>query len=163
MTSTLARDSLVVIADGDEVPGITIYGLARRGGWGLVVFPAHVWFGEPAVDEFVLRGDAWEIPTWDLPILIWPAVDGMAAALRVSLAAVIESGCSVAWVGAEGLPFCDPPQLFDPRCMSGGVLAWMTAAGDFGCGLDPNGPISPISDQQLSMLRQYAHGLADVG
>jgi hypothetical protein len=87
MNSSLARDSLVVIVDGDEVPGITIFGLARRGGWGPVAFPAHVWLGEPGVDEFVLRGDAWEIPTWDLPILVWPTVDGMAAALRVSLAA----------------------------------------------------------------------------
>ncbi|MGW6199687.1 hypothetical protein ACWF0M_26285 [Kribbella sp. NPDC055110] len=162
MNSRLARDSLVVVVDGDEVPGLTIYGLARRGGWGPVVFPAHVWFGEPEVDEFVLRGDAWEIPTWDLPILVWPTADGMEAALRVSLAAVIESGCAVAWVGAEGLPFCDPPQLFDPGCMSTGVLAWMTAQGQLECALDPNEPISPISDQQLSMLRQYARGLADV-
>ncbi|RZT07407.1 hypothetical protein EV649_8114 [Kribbella sp. VKM Ac-2569] len=162
MTVTRARDALVVIVDGDEVPGISIYGLGRRGAWGPVVFPVHVWFGEPAVDEFVLHGDAWEIPTWDLPILVWPTVDGMAAALRVSLAAIIESGCSVAWVGAEGLPFCDPPQLFDPGCMSRGVLAWMTADGQFGCGLDPDGPISPISDQQLTMLREYARGLADV-
>jgi hypothetical protein len=162
MTSTRARDALVVIIDGEEVPGITIYGLARPGAWRPVVFPAGVWIGDASADEFVLHGDAWEIPTWDLPILVWPTVDGMAAALRVSLGAVIESGCSVAWVGAEGLPFCDPPQLFDPGCMSRGVLAWMTAQGQFECALDPNGPISPITDQQLSMLRQYARGLADV-
>ena len=161
MSSRLARDSLVVIVDGDEVPGITIYGLARRGERSPVVFPDDGWFGGPALDEFVLRGEAWEIPTWDLPILVWPTADGLAAALRVSLAAVIESGCSVAWVGAEGLPFCDPPQLFDPGCMSRGVLAWMTAQGQFGCALDPDGPISPISDHELLMLRQYARGLAD--
>jgi hypothetical protein len=98
---------------------------------------ADTWIGGPTVDEFVLHGNAWEILACDVPILVWPTVDGMAAAVRVSLAALIEAGCAVAWVGAEGLPFCDPPQLFDPGCMSTGVLALMTAQGHFECALDP--------------------------
>ena len=162
MTCTRARDSLLVIVDGEEVPGITMYGLARRGERRPVEFPSDAWIGRPDGDEFILHGNTWEITTWDLPILVWPTVDDLAAAIRVSLAAFIEAGCSVAWVGAEGLPFCDPPQLFDPACMSRGVLAWMSAQGEFECPVDPNGPISPISDERLLMLRRYAQGLADV-
>lgn len=161
MSSRLARESLVVVVDGDEVPGITIYGLAGLGGSRRAVFPADAWIGAPLVDEFILRGDSWEIVTWDVPILVWPRVDEMRTAVRVSLAALVDAGCSVSWIGAEGLPFCDPPQLFDPDCMSGGVLAWMTAQRGFDCALNPDDPITPISDQHLSMLRQYARGLAD--
>lgn len=161
MTAKCARDVLVVLADGEEVPGITVYGLASRGRRRPVTFPADVWIGAPAVEEFVLHGDAWEITTLDLPILVWPAAKELGSAIHASLAALIEAGCPVAWIGAEGLPFCDPPRLFDSRCMSGGVLAWMTADGQFECQVDPNGPVSPISDQQLETLRHHAQGLAD--
>lgn len=162
MTSPRARDALVVVVDGEEVPGITIYGLARRGHRRTAVFPSQAWIGEPSVDEFVLRGDTWEITCWELPIVVWPTRDELMDAVRVSLAALIEADCSVASLGAEGLPFCDPPALFDPRCMSGGVLASMTARGQFECALHPDGPLSPVSDEQLSILRRHAKGLADV-
>ncbi|WP_350274871.1 hypothetical protein [Kribbella sp. HUAS MG21] len=161
MTAIRARDALVVV-DGDEVPGITIYGLAGRGRRQAAAFPRQVWIGEPGVDAFLLRGDAWEILSWDVPIIVWPTGEYFTAAVRDSLAARIGAGCSVAWVGAEGLPFCDPPELFNPTCMSGGVLAWMTAGGQFECALDPDRPLSPASDRLLSSLRQYAQGLADV-
>jgi hypothetical protein len=161
MSARLARESLVVVIGGDEVPGITIYGLAGPGGSRRAVIPADAWIGEPIVDEFTLRGDSWEIVTWDVPILVWPTVDEMRTAVRVSLAAMVDAGCSISWIGAEGLPFCDPPRLFDPDCMSGGVLAWMTGQRQFDCSLNPNEPITPISDQHLLMLRQYARGLAD--
>lgn len=83
--------------------------------------------------------------------------------IRASLTAIIEAGCCVARVGAEGFPFCDPPQLFDPSCMAGGVLAWMTGRGQFMCSLDPDAPVSPVPDEQLLLLRNHAHGLADAG
>lgn len=127
MTATRARDALVVIVDGDEVPGITIYGLAGRGRRRAAAFPGEAWIGEPDIHEFVLHGDAWEIIAWDLPILVWPTGNELRTAVRVALASLVGAGCSVAWVGAEGLPFYDPPGLFDPTCISGGVLAWMTA------------------------------------
>ncbi|MER7245693.1 hypothetical protein [Kribbella sp. NPDC000426] len=158
-----ARDSLVVVVDGDEVPGISVYGLARCGVRRTTVLPLDPWYGAIAVDEFTLRGDAWEIPSWDLPIVIWPTIDEFPATIRTLLAAVIESGCVVAWIGAEGLPFCDPPQLFDPTCMSGGVLAWMTDDGRFECKLDPDAPVPAVPDQTLLMLRRHAGGLADAG
>jgi hypothetical protein len=162
MTARLARDSLIIVVDGDEVPGLTIYGLATRGSLPPIEFPADAWLGAPEVGQYTLHGETWEVPTWDVPIIIWPTADGLAAALRVTLKAMIVGGCRVAWVGAEGLPFCDPPQLFDPACMSGGVLAWMTDAGDFDCPLDPDRPVTRASDEVLLALRSHARGLADV-
>jgi hypothetical protein len=73
---------------------------------------------------------------------------------------LIDVGCRVAWVGAEGIPFCDPPGLFDPDCMTGGVLAWLTSDGWFGCPLDPDQPLEPAPDRQLLRLRRWAGRLA---
>ena len=61
-------------------------------------------------------------------------------------------GCRVAWVGAEEIPFCDPPGLFDPACMTGGVLAW-PIDGSFGCPLDPDQPLTAASDEEMLQLR----------
>jgi len=109
----------------------------------------------------MLHGETWEVATWDVPIVIWPTGDGFVAATGTTLRAMIKSGCRVAWVGAEGLPFCDPPQLFDPTCMSRGVLAWMTDDGQFECPLDQDAPLSPVSDERPQALRIHSHGLAD--
>jgi hypothetical protein len=97
-----------------------------------------------------------------VPIAVWWTGDQFAAAVRATLAAIIHGGSRVAWIGAEGLPFCDAPQLFDTNCMSGGVLAWMTDIGAFDCPLDPDLPLAPVNDESLHCLRHHARGLADV-
>ncbi|GAA1711780.1 hypothetical protein GCM10009745_69860 [Kribbella yunnanensis] len=158
----LARDAAVVIVDGDEVPGLSFYGLVERGGLGSLVLPADAWLGGSAVNLYMLHGMAWEVPNWDLPVIVWPTGEQFVLAIRKTLEAVISAGCRVAWVAAEGFPFCDPPELFDPECMSGGVLAWMTAEGNFACPLDPDSPLPPVNDEDLTMLRRYSRGLADV-
>ncbi|GAB3953379.1 hypothetical protein GCM10029976_093440 [Kribbella albertanoniae] len=157
----LARDAAVVIVDGDEVPGLSFYGLVGRGCLGTFVLPAGEWPGDPEARFYLLHGVAWEVANWDLPVVVWSTGGRFRDAIRQTLAAVIAAGCRVAWVAAEGFPFCDPPALFDPECMSGGVLAWMTAEGDFACPLDPDAPLPPVNDEQLMMLRQYSLGLAD--
>jgi hypothetical protein len=37
----------------------------------------------------------------------------------------------------------------------------MTDRREFECLLNPDAPITPVSDERLLMLRRYAHGLAD--
>jgi hypothetical protein len=157
-----AREVLVIVADGEEVPGLTTYGLTTRAGWRSSEFPADAWVTAPEISEFMLYGVTWGIMTWDVPITIWPTGDEFVRAVRRTLRAMIEGGCRVAWVGAEGFPFCDPPGLFDPACMSGGVLAWMTDAGDFDCPLDPDRPVTWVRDEVLLALRSHTRGLADV-
>lgn len=155
------RETLKVIVDGDEVPGLIAYGLRRPGGSADTSFPAYAWIAQPEPTDFTLHGEGWEVLMWEVPIVIWPAPSEMESALRATLGTLIEAGCRVAWIGAEGLPFCDPPELFDPHCMSGAVLAWMTDAGAGDCRIDPDAPITPVGDDVLLVLRAHATGLAD--
>ena len=151
---------MIVIVDGEEVPGVIAYGLhgsSKRGARGLPPLP---WSTPHAIDEFVMHGEKWEIVGWEIALDGWPTGSEWRAAIRATLAAHLAAGSRVAWIGAEGLPFCDPPRLFDPACMTGGVLAWMTAQ-DFECLLDPDEPLAPVADSTLSQLRNYAEGLAD--
>lgn len=161
MSPSLARDSLTIFVDGDEVPGLIAYGLRPRGHYPPLVFPTDAWIAQPEALENRLYGDGWEVVMWEIPIVIWPVAADLREALRRTTGAMIDRGSRVAWVGAEGMPFCDPPQLFDPDCMSGGVLAWMTDLGDFDCNLDPDELLAPVSEDVLVRLRAHAKGLAD--
>ncbi|MFV2022925.1 hypothetical protein, partial [Micromonospora sp. LOL_023] len=53
---TLAREVLKVIHGGDELPGVTFYGLVPRGKWAHPAFPVDLWaFGgsySPGAGEF---------------------------------------------------------------------------------------------------------------
>lgn len=162
MSITPARDSLTIFVDGDEVPGLIAYGLRGSGPETACVFPSDAWIAQPAASESRLHGEAWEVLVWEIPIVIWPTAADLREALRRTTGAMIEGGCRVAWIGAEGVPFCDPPLLFDPECMAGGVLAWMTDVGDYNCDLDPDSPLAPASNEVLGRLRGHAEGLADV-
>jgi hypothetical protein len=159
--SALARDSLTIFVGGEEVPGIIVYGLFAVGSERPVKFPVDAWVSAPETESFRLFGEGWEVLTWEIPIDLWPAGEQWRAALQATLQAMISRGCRVAWIGAEGVPFCDPPELFNPECMSGGVLAWMTDSGDSGGDLDPDHPIARVADDILLRLRIHARGLAD--
>ncbi|GAA3594590.1 hypothetical protein GCM10022235_77280 [Kribbella ginsengisoli] len=145
---------------GEEVPGVIVYGLLPRGSR-RPGFPSGAWILADEVCDWTLYGEVWEVAMWEVPIAIWRTGDEFVVAVRTTLAAVIAGGCRVAWVGAEGLPFCDPPSLLHPDCMSGGVLAWMTDDGSFECPLDPDLPLAPVGDERLLALRRHARGLAD--
>jgi hypothetical protein len=161
MKQQAARDVMKVFAHGEEVSGLIAYGLRNRGHLTPAIFPRDVWdfADEPA--DFTLIGEAWEILMWWIPIRAWPGSRHLQSALQSTLGRLIDAGSRVAWIGAEGLPFCDPPQLFDPDCMSGSVLAWMTDDGVGDCWIDLIAPISPVEDSILHALRSHAAGLAD--
>lgn len=159
--TALARDNLTIFVDGDEVPGIIVYGVFALGSGRPVDFPAASWISHPEPCSFRLVGNEWEILTWEIPIDAWPTGERWKRAVRVTLQAMVDRGARVAWLGAEGLPFCDPPELFSPECMSGGVLGWLTDAGEYDCDLDPDRPIAYAADDTLLELRHYARGLAD--
>lgn len=161
MTAPLARDGLTIFVGGDEEPGFIAYGLTAPDGWRDVAFPADAWLAQPEPETFDLRGDNWRVHGWEVPVIIWPTGLDFLTAVNHTLDALIRGGCRVAWVGAEGVPFCDPPGLFDPECMSGGVLAWMTDDGRFDCPLDPDRVLIPVSDDKLLELRLHSLGLAD--
>ncbi|WP_159803243.1 hypothetical protein [Arthrobacter zhaoguopingii] len=155
------RDSLTIFVDGEEVPGLIVYGLAAPSLDAVSGFPSEAWIASPSPEHFVLHGEGWKVFLWEVPIIIWPTGAAFQTAVRQTLQAMIDNGCRVAWIGAEGVPFCNPPALFDPECMSDGVLAWMTDTGHFDCPLDPDKPISPVAAEILCQLRTHAEGLAD--
>ena len=161
MTVRLVRDTLTVFIGGDEVPGLIAYGLTAPETWEDVGFPGDAWAAQPRPEAVDLHGENWRVRGWEVPIEVWPTGLDFQTAVNRTLDALVRSGCRVAWIGAEGIPFCDPPGLFDPECMSGGVLAWMTDDGRFECPLDPDGEIAPVSDEELLRLRAYTRGLAD--
>ncbi|MEJ2855486.1 MULTISPECIES: hypothetical protein [unclassified Saccharothrix] len=158
---TPAREQLTVFVAGDEVAGFTVYGLARRHSRRVPAFPVDLWPDGTNAEESLLHGETWEVPCWDVAVGSWPTGAAWLEAVRGTLEHVVEQGCVVAWLGGEGRPFCDPPGLFDPACMSGGVLASLTAGGDFRCPLDPDEPIKAISDTQMLELRGSSAGLSN--
>lgn len=162
MTGVLARDSLTVFVGGAEAPGLIVYGLSSSALSKDIESPAPLWPGSPVSNCFVLHGDNWRVRGWEVPVTLWPTGSDFHDVIRRTLEMLIQGGCRVAWIGAEGVPFCDPPGLFDPEWMSGGVLAWMTDDGGFDCPLDPDRVLAPVSDDDLLALRTYARGLADV-
>lgn len=139
------------------------YGLARRRGWRGDRPPADPWMVAELGDDgqFVLVGDLWEVIMLTIQVDAWPTAATLAESTRRLFEALLAGGCRIAWLGAEGLPFCDPPELFDPGCMSGGVLAWMTTDGVFECPLDPDRALKPVADSHLREMRDHAGGLAD--
>lgn len=160
--TALARDSLTIFVDGDEVPGFIVYGLFEPGSERPVDVPSGAWISPPEPGSFRLFGDEWEVLTWEIPIDVWPTGERWQRAVRMTLQAMVDRGARIAWLGAEGVPFCDPPELFSPDCMSGGVLGWMTDSGEYSCELDPDRPIARVADDDMLLkLRFHARGLAD--
>jgi hypothetical protein len=145
----------------EETSGFVVYGLG---------FP-HSVNREPSVElpdlgriDRVSRyfGDHWEVIRWDIEISRWPTGVEWRHALAAIFEAMISAGAKVVWVGSETSPFSDPPTLFHPDYMTGGVFAWQTDDGRSGGQLDPENPLVPASVEELVALREYAKGLADV-
>jgi len=158
--SVPAREGLTVFFDGEERPGVIFYALARPGTTNSVVFPIGLWpRGEAR--PFRLGGESWEVHGWDLALGEWPRGIDWTRAVHDTLKSLVDAGAVVAWVGAEGCPFSDPPDLLSPEWMSGGVLAAITSAGEFICAIDPDLPVQALSDDELASLRRHARGLAD--
>lgn len=157
---TPAREALTVFVGGEEMPGVIVYGI-RRVGLSPMEFPSREWSlsHEPRTSR--LYGETWEVLGWDLAIDAWPASEDWRGVVKRTLSVLVSAGCAVAWLGAEGCPYSDPPDLFSPAWMDGGVLAALTSQGDFLCPVDPNEPLRYLSPENLELLRARAAGLAD--
>jgi hypothetical protein len=156
-----SREALTIFHGGrEELPGLIFYGLLSAEHGGRPQFPTKAWSEAAEPEELHLHGEGWRIIGWELPVHVWPRGSAFESAVRATLAELVSTGARVAWVGAEGIPFVEPPALFDPGLMAGGVLAWMTDDGKFACPLDPDEPIPRISDETLQGLRRHAGQLA---
>ena len=159
-----AREQLVVfVNDVGELPGLIFYGLSALHSGTQPKLPPGVWLDATDLKPLHFFGAHWQVVGWSLPIPVWPRGDAFRAAIRRTLQIFVDAGARVAWVGAEGVPFCDPPAMLDPECMSGGVLAWLCSDGWFGCPLDPDLPWAAASDEEMLALRKFAGSLATGG
>jgi hypothetical protein len=154
---------LVKSEDGlghEQSPGFIVYGLGSPGG--IVRDPPENVLDDRPVTTFRLIGENWEVIMWEYPFKKEPAHKVWQNTVSRLLESMICAGARVAWIGAEIMPYSDPPTLFDPDYMEGGVPVWMTSDGGKGGSLDLDKPFVPASTAQLLALRSYAAGLADV-
>ncbi len=105
-----------------------------------------------------MHGDNWQVVIWDVKIDRWPKPEYFAKYVKKTLKALQEANCVVAWLGLDGF-FVDPPSLFLPQYMSGGILAALSEHGfEMPFALDK--PLVSLSDEALLSLRDASKGLA---
>lgn len=154
-----AQEVLRVFWEGEEVPGLTFYGLRRRGHSDTPVFPADAWDSLADHRRSHLHGDLWEVIVWDVRVARWPSAEKFHQVVRQTLEALLVGSCSVAWVGREGF-FVDPPDLFLPEFMSEGVLAALSRETGFRIAVALDEPMQFLLDDELQELREAGGGLA---
>jgi hypothetical protein len=153
-----ARDSLTVFIDGEEEAGFIVYGLFEPTIW---ASNGHTITGPRHSEPFLLSGQQWVVVSFDVPMPAWPPFKDLQDEISGWLRSIVSAGASVAWVGAEGMPYCDPPQLFSVDHMSGGVLAAHTPDGWIKSNLNPDAPINPLNDSDMGYLRRATHGISN--
>lgn len=151
---------LRIVVDGDEVSGFLVYGLGPRHRFAedarLDLAPG---LGEGELS--LLIGERWEVLIRGVSIDIWPSPDAWTTAIERCLRGMLNLGAVVAWIGAEGLPFVDPPDLFDEGQMAGGVLAWASADGGRGGDVPLDRTLKPVDNDEFVRLRDASAGLAE--
>ena len=155
MTKTKTDDALKIFLRGREVPGILVYGYWPLGRKDCPAFPRNIW---PPSNEFsnfklVATNDLlWTVWMWNLAIPNWPSQSIWKNQINDTLKVMIAAGASVAWCGVEGL-FADPPALFNPKEMSGGVWAYLLRDGEFICKGELGQIFDVLSDTEMASLR----------
>lgn len=140
---------LGIFWDGEEIDGFTVYGYWRDNE-----------SSRPELDltdgmhqkTSRIHGAGWTIGIWDLKVERWPTSDSWGQSIRAMLSQLIENGAVVAWCGTEGM-FVEPPELFSPGEISGGVWAAATKSKVWGPP-ELEDAFEPLSDEQLVELQQ---------
>jgi len=118
VTVGLTQDSLGIFWEGEEVPGIAVYGYYSPVNLQEPQFPSEAWPPGTLWSPWALHGENWIIWVWDIRVDQWPRNDRWREAIAITLGALRTSGARVAWCGVNGI-FAEPPHLFDPARMSG--------------------------------------------
>lgn len=145
--------------DGDEAPGFIVYALGGpeiqrpRG------LPDFGWAFEPEVSPWTLKGERWKVDVWFVRVAGWPTQQEFRDSIRQVIGGLIDDGYSVAWIGMEGF-FADPPSLFMPDAMSGGVLAACSRETGFLLAIDLDAPLQALTDSEMLRLREASLGFA---
>ena len=154
-----AREVLTVYWDGEEAAGFIVFALGRPRMRRPRDLPDLGWTIEPDVRPSTLTGARWKVAVWYVRVAAWPTPRGFRDSIRRVLCGLVGEGYSVAWIGIDG-SFVDPPELFMPESMSGGVLAACSAATGFLVGVDLDQPLRTLADHEMLRLREASGGLA---
>lgn len=144
-----------VFVDGVEKLGFILYGL----------WPVASRVGEPdfedlasdavAIRGFHLVGESWDIVGVECGFEDDSLYRGAVSNIEPWFDVLLACGAHVAWLGSEGLPFADPPDLFTTEWMEGGVLAAKTSDGRMVTGISSEG-FTPLSGGEMTALEQVA-------
>ena len=159
---TPLREIATVILRGGELPGISFYALFQQPLRDKPAFPVGVWPVNTELHLSRLRGDGWLVLVWDVALSSWPSTRAFQDAVSATFEQLIHASAKATWIGREGY-FCDPPDLFSPDCMSGGVLAVALPDGRTWGTPDPEQPLVVVDDAVLLEVRRATSGLSDVG
>lgn len=153
MSAELTDDSLRIFWNGDELRGITAYGYWRGDAAQHPPFPLDLWPAGAECKPGSLHGPGWRVLLWDVRVPVWPAAEAWERVLEGTLQALCAAGARVAWCGVEGC-FADPPGLFSPEDMSGGVWAALVPGRGFRCSAKLGGTYRALTDRELVELRE---------
>jgi hypothetical protein len=157
--SAPAREQLVVYWDGEEVAGFIVFALRERSSACSLRKLDLGWMIEPDQRSSFLVGETWEVGAWYIKVAAWPPAETFRESISTLLHGLIDEGWSVAWVGVEG-SFVDPPELFSPEAMPGGVLAACSTDTGLIEAVDLDLPLQALTDSRMLALREASRGLA---
>ncbi|MFE6506297.1 hypothetical protein ACFVDI_01795 [Nocardioides sp. NPDC057767] len=150
-----------MFVDGEERTGYILYGL-----WPEASAPSEqldeqvLGVGAEVARPFRLFGEGWNILGIDCAFADDLQYRQALDRIEGQLDAIIAAGARVAWMGSEGLPFADPPDLFTQEWMEDGVLVGKTRESDLMSGIAPEG-FMPLADHQMRVLEQAARRTYD--
>lgn len=151
-TTPTTANSLGVFWEGEEVDGVTIYGFWVDSKPEPPQLDLSEWRSAQAKPSR-LYGPGWTVWLWDIRIEEWPERLGWEKTVHGTLRQVLSGGAEIAWCGLEGM-FVEPPGLFDPTAMSGGVWAAADKAGHTFGPPALDAAFRPLDDAQLCLLRR---------
>lgn len=151
----LTEESLGIFWNGEEVDGLTIYGYFDYKKDDAPVISSDIWKDNYEIKTHKLFGDDWTVWLWDIRINKWPEQKEWLNFIKSILHKMIKQGASLSWAGLEG-HFVDPPDLFKPEFMRGGVWAVYTKLGGFYCEAQLGRVFKTLDDSILEDARKKA-------
>lgn len=151
MIDKFTEESLGIYWNGEEVDGVTIYGLFLGQRPDCPVPPSEVWPKSCEFSTGKLFGDDWTVFIWDVRIKMWPDRNKWISTVKNTLEKMIARGAFIAWCGLEG-SFVDPPDLFKSEFMSGGVWAVCTNENFFACEANMGEIFKTLDDATLDLI-----------
>jgi hypothetical protein len=153
---------MTVYWDGEEATGFIVFALGGPQVKRPRTLPNLDWPVEFDVRSSTLTGERWKVAVWYVRVSAWPTARRFRDSIRQLLCGLVGEGYSAAWVGIDG-SFVDPPELFMPKAMSGGVLAACSDTTGFLEAVDLDEPFRALSDEDMLRLREASGGLASAG